>query len=46
MRRTAEQQVAAMLAEERPALLPLPLDPIRYYQYGEAGYTWTADFPT
>jgi hypothetical protein len=28
-------QVAAMFAEERPALLPLPLEPFRYYQYGE-----------
>ena len=24
-----------MFAEERPALLPLPLEPFRYYQYGE-----------
>lgn len=23
-----------MFAEERPALLPLPLEPFRYYQYG------------
>ena len=27
--------VAAMFAEERPALLPLPIEPFRYYQYGE-----------
>ena len=24
-----------MFAEERPALLPLPVEPFRYYQYGE-----------
>src|SRR5947209_18136345 len=24
-----------MFAEERPSLLPLPLEPFRYYQYGE-----------
>ena len=24
-----------MFAEEKPALLPLPLEPFRYYQYGE-----------
>jgi len=27
--------VAAMFAEEKPSLLPLPLEPFRYYQYGE-----------
>jgi Mu transposase-like protein len=27
--------VAAMFAEEKPFLLPLPLEPFRYYQYGE-----------
>jgi transposase len=32
---TTKQQVAAMFAEERPALLPLPVEPFRYYQYGE-----------
>ena len=32
---TTKRQVAAMFAEERPALLPLPLEPFRYYQYGE-----------
>ena len=31
---TTQRQVAAMFAEERPALLPLPLAPFRYYQYG------------
>ena len=31
---TTKRQVAAMFAEERPALGPLPLDPFRYYQYG------------
>jgi len=29
------RQVAAMFAEEKPALQPLPLEPFRYYQYGE-----------
>jgi transposase len=32
---TTKRQVAAMFAEERPALLPLPLEPFRYYQHGE-----------
>jgi hypothetical protein len=32
---TTKRQVAAMFAEERPALQPLPLEPFRYYQYGE-----------
>jgi hypothetical protein len=32
---TTKRQVAAMFAEERPALLPLPVEPFRYYQYGE-----------
>jgi transposase len=32
---TTKRQVAVMFAEERPALLPLPLEPFRYYQYGE-----------
>jgi transposase len=32
---TTKRQVAAMFTEERPALLPLPLEPFRYYQYGE-----------
>jgi transposase len=32
---TTKRQVTAMFAEERPALLPLPLEPFRYYQYGE-----------
>ena len=32
---TTKRQVAAMFAEEQPALLPLPLEPFRYYQYGE-----------
>jgi transposase len=32
---TTKQQVAAMFAEEKPHLLPLPLEPFRYYQYGE-----------
>jgi transposase len=32
---TTKRQVAVMFAEERPALQPLPLEPFRYYQYGE-----------
>ena len=32
---TTKRQVAVMFAEEKPALLPLPLEPFRYYQYGE-----------
>ena len=31
---TTKRQVAAMFAEERPTLLPLPLEPFRYYQFG------------
>ena len=31
---TTKRQVAAMFAEEKPSLLPLPLEPFRYYQYG------------
>jgi transposase len=32
---TTKRQVAAMFAEERPSLLPLPIEPFRYYRYGE-----------
>jgi transposase len=32
---TTKRQVAAMFAEERPALLALPVEPFRYYEYGE-----------
>jgi hypothetical protein len=32
---TTKRQVAAMFAEERPFLLPLPIEPFRYYQYGQ-----------
>ena len=31
---TTKRQVAAMFAEEKPALLPLPSEPFRYYEYG------------
>jgi hypothetical protein len=31
---TTKRQVAATFAEEKLALLPLPLEPFRYYQYG------------
>jgi len=32
---TTKRQVAAMFAEEKPTLQPLPLEPFRYYQYGK-----------
>ena len=32
---TTKRQVAVMFAEERPTLLPLPVEPFRYYEYGE-----------
>jgi transposase len=32
---TTKRQVAAMFAEEKPQLLPLPVEPFRYYQYGQ-----------
>jgi hypothetical protein len=32
---TTKRQVAAMFAEEKPALLALPLEPFRTYAYGE-----------
>jgi hypothetical protein len=32
---TTKRQVAVMFAEEKPALQPLPLEPFRYYQFGE-----------
>jgi transposase len=32
---TTKRQVAAMFAEEKPTLLPLPVEPFHYYQYGE-----------
>jgi transposase len=32
---STKRQVSAMFAEEKPSLLPLPLEPFRYYQYGE-----------
>jgi transposase len=31
---TTKRQVAAMFAEERSALRPLPVEPFRYYRYG------------
>ena len=31
---TTKRQVAAMFAEEKPFLQPLPVEPFRYYQYG------------
>src|SRR6266404_8264759 len=32
---TTKRQVAAMFAEERPHLLPLPMEPFRYYRFGK-----------
>jgi transposase len=32
---TTKRQVATMFAEEKPALQPLPVEPFRYYQYGQ-----------
>lgn len=32
---TTKRQVAAMFAEEKPVLQPLPLEPFRYYQHGD-----------
>ena len=32
---TTKRQVAAMFAEEKPALQALPIEPFRYYNYGE-----------
>jgi transposase len=34
---TTKRQVAAMFAEEKPHLLPLPLEPFRYYRFGQRG---------
>jgi transposase len=31
---TAKRQVAAMFTEEQPSLVPLPVEPFRYYQFG------------
>ena len=32
---TTKRQVAAMFTEEKPALLPLPVEPFRMYQFGD-----------
>jgi len=32
---TTKRQVSQMFEEEKPALLPLPIEPFRYYHYGE-----------
>ena len=32
---TTKRQVAVMFAEEKPFLRELPLEPFRYYRYGE-----------
>lgn len=34
---TVKRQVAAMFAEEKPALTPLPLEPFRYYKFTDRG---------
>jgi transposase len=38
---TTKRQVSAMFAEEKPALLPLPVEPFRYYQHGQRISIWT-----
>ncbi len=32
---TTKRQVAVMFAEEKPTLLPLPVEPFRFYQFGD-----------
>ena len=32
---TTKRQVSAMFAEEKPTLMPLPIESFRFYQYGE-----------
>src|SRR5207244_646492 len=32
---TTKRQVAVMFAEEKPHLLPLPIEPFRYYKFGK-----------
>ena len=32
---TTKRQVSTMFAEEKPALLPLPVEPFRYYEHGK-----------
>jgi len=32
---TTKRQVSAMFAEEKPTLLQLPIEPFRYYEYGQ-----------
>jgi len=32
---TTKRQVAAMFAEEKPSLIPLPIEPFRMYQFGD-----------
>ena len=32
---TTKRQVATMFAEEKPSLKPLPIEPFRYYKYGQ-----------
>jgi hypothetical protein len=32
---TTKRQVAVMFAEEKPALLPLPIEPFRYYEFSK-----------
>jgi len=34
---TTKRQVAAMFAEEKPHLLRLPIEPFRYYRFGQRG---------
>ena len=37
-----KRQVAAMFAEEKPHLQPLPLEPFRYYHMASARFIWMA----
>src|SRR5690242_4934455 len=39
---TTKRQVAAMFAEEKPALLPLPIEPFRYTNMASARSIWMA----
>jgi hypothetical protein len=39
---TTKRQVAAMFAEEKPTLLPLPIEPFRYTNTASARCIWTA----
>ncbi len=40
---TTKRQVQAMFAEELPSLLPLPIEPFRYYEFGHRTVTESGD---